>query len=52
MKLNPTMHNMYFVQYDVTVSNTIRRRVGYRGIITEEGMDTVTYFGGNHRSGV
>ena len=25
---------------------------GYRGIITEEGMDTVTYFGGNQRSRV
>ena len=29
------------------VSDTIRRRGGYRGIITEEGVDTVTYFGGN-----
>ena len=30
------------------VSDTIRRRGGYRAIITEEGVDTVTYFGGNH----
>ena len=30
--------------YDA-VSDTIRRRGGYRGIITEEGVDTVTYFG-------
>ena len=28
--------------YD-TVSDTIRRRGGYIGIITEEGVDTVTY---------
>ena len=27
------------------VSDTIRRRGGYRGISTEEGVDTVTYFG-------
>ena len=37
--------------YDA-VSDTIRRRGGYRGIITEEGVDTVTYFGGNHGSRV
>ena len=34
--------------YDA-VSDTIRR---YRGLITEEGVDTVTYFGGNHGSRV
>ena len=34
------------------VSDTIRRRGGYRGIITDEGVDTVTYFGGNHGSRV
>ena len=38
---------MHFVKYDVTVSfydavsDTIRRRGGYRDIITEEGVDTV-----------
>ena len=37
--------------YDA-VSNTIRRRWEYRGMITEEGVDTVTYFGGNHGSRV
>ena len=52
------MHNVYFVKYDVTVSfydavsDTMRRRGGYRGIITEEGVDTVTYFGRNHGSRV
>ena len=39
------------ILYD-PVSNTIRRMGGYRGIITEEGVDTVTYFLGNHRSRV
>ena len=49
-----TLHNVQFVKYDVTVSfydavsDTIRRRVGDRGIFTEEGVDTVAYFGGNH----
>ena len=48
------LHNVYFVKYDVTVSfydavsDTIRRRGGDRGIFTEEGVDTVAYFGGNH----
>ena len=48
------MHYVHFVKYDVTVSfydavsDTIRRRVGDRGIFTEEGVDTVAYFGGNH----
>ena len=37
--------------YDA-VSNTIRRRGGYKAIITEEGVDTVPYFGGNHGSRV
>ena len=37
--------------YDA-VSNTIRRRGGYRGVTTEEWVDTVTYFGGNHGSRV
>ena len=52
------LHYVHFVKYDVTVSfydavsDTIRRRGGYRGIITEEGVDTVTYLGGNHRSRV
>ena len=46
------MHNVYFVKYDDAVSDTIRRRGGYRGIITEEGVDTVTYLGGNHGSRV
>ena len=53
---NDTVNNVHFVKYDVTVSfydavsDTIRRRVGDRGIFTEEGVDTVTYFGGNHGS--
>ena len=48
------VHNVHFVKYDVTVSfydavsDTIRRRGGDRGIFTEEGVDTVAYFGGNH----
>ena len=51
------MHNLYFVQHDdtlsfMTISNTIRRRGVYRGINTEEGVDTVTYFGGYHGSRV
>ena len=50
----PTVHNVHFVKYDVTVSfydtvsDTIRRRGGDRGIFTEEGVDTVAYFRGNH----
>ena len=50
----PPLHNVHFVKYDVTVSfydavsDTIRRRGGDRGIFTEEGVDTVAYFGGNH----
>ena len=53
-----TLHNVHFVKYDVTVSfyddvsDTIRRRGGDRGIFTEEGVDTVAYFGGNHGSRV
>ena len=49
-----TMHYVHFVKYDDTVSfydavsDTIRRRGGDRGIFTEEGVDTVAYFGGNH----
>ena len=48
------MHYVHFVKYDDTVSfydavsDTIRRRGGDRGIFTEEGVDTVAYFGGNH----
>ena len=48
------MHNVHFVKYDDAVSfydavsDTIRRRGGNRGIFTEEGVDTVAYFGGNH----
>ena len=33
--------------YDA-VSDTIRRRGGYRGIFREEGVDTGAYFKGNH----
>lgn len=50
--------NVHFVKYDDTVSfydavsDTIRRRGGNRGIFTEEGVDTVAYFGGNHGSRV
>ena len=47
-----TLHKVYFVKYNDTVSDTIRIRGGYRGIITEEGVDTVTYFGRNHGSRV
>ena len=52
------MHYVHFVKYDDTVSfydavsDTIRRRGGNRGIFTEEGVDTVAYFGGNHGSRV
>ena len=52
------MHYVHFVKYDDTVSfydavsDTIRRRGGDRGIFTEEGVDTVAYFGGNHGSRV
>ena len=52
------MHYVHFVKYDDTVSfydavsDTIRRRCGNRGIFTEEGVDTVAYFGGNHESRV
>ena len=48
------VHYVHFVKYDDTVSfydavsDTIRRRGGNRGIFTEEGVDTVAYFGGNH----
>ena len=51
-------HYVHFVKYDDTVSfydavsDTIRRRGGNRGIFTEEGVDTVAYFGGNHGSRV
>ena len=41
----------YCIFYDA-VSDTIRRRGGYRGIIMEERVDTVTYLGGNHGSRV
>ena len=48
------VRNVHFVKYDDAVSfydavsDTIRRRGGDRGIFTEEGVDTVAYFGGNH----
>ena len=50
-----TMHYVHFVKYDDAVSfydavsDTIRRMGGDRGIFMEEGVDTVAYFGGNHR---
>ena len=52
------MHYVHFVKYDDAVSfydavsDTTRRRGGNRGIFTEEGVDTVAYFGGNHGSRV
>ena len=52
------LHYVHFVKYDDavsfydTVSDTIRRRGENRGIFTEEGVDTVAYFGGNHGSRV
>ena len=52
------VHYVHFVKYDDAVSfydavsDTIRRRGGNRGIFTEEGVDTVAYFGGNHGSRV
>ena len=52
--IGTALHYVHFVKYDVTVSfydavsDTIRRRGGDRGIFTEEGVDTVAYFGGNH----
>ena len=48
------VHYVHFVKYDDAVSfydavsDTIRRRGGDRGIFTEEGVDTVAYFRGNH----
>ena len=54
----PPLHYVHFVKYDDTVSfydavsDTIRRRGGDRGIFTEEGVDTVAYFRGNHGSRV
>ena len=54
----PPLHYVHFVKYDDAVSfydavsDTIRRRGGNRGIFTEEGVDTVAYFGGNHGSRV
>ena len=48
------LHYVHFVKYDDAVSfydavsDTIRRRGGDRGIFTEEGVDTVAYFRGNH----
>ena len=53
-----TLHYVHFVKYDDAVSvydavsDSIRRRGGNRGIFTEEGVDTVAYFGGNHGSRV
>ena len=58
VKMEAPMHYVHFVKYDDAVSfydavsNTIRRRGGNRGIFTEEGVDTVAYFGGNHGSRV
>ena len=52
--ISTTLHYVHFVKYDDAVSfydavsDTIRRRGGDRGIFTEEGVDTVAYFGGNH----
>ena len=52
--VDSTVHNVHFVKYDDAVSfydavsDKIRRRGGNRGIFTEEGVDTVAYFGGNH----
>ena len=52
------LHYVHFVKYDDAVSfydavsDIIRRRGGNRGIFTEEGVDTVAYFGGNHGSRV
>ena len=52
------LHYVHFVKYDDAVSfydavsDTIRRRGGNRGIFTEEGVDTVAYFGENHGSRV
>ena len=56
--IRTTLHYVHFVKYDDAVSfydavsDTIRRRGGNRGIFTEEGVDTVAYFGGNHGSRV
>ena len=46
------MHNVYFVQCNAPVSDTIRRRGDYRGIFREEGVDMGPYFSGNHGSRV
>ena len=56
--MHVAVHYVHFVKYDDAVSfydavsDTIRRRGGNRGIFTEEGVDTVAYFGGNHGSRV
>ena len=53
VKLFPPLHNVYFVQYDVTVSflaqvlDTVKYFVSQVLVV-----DTVTYFGGNHGSRV
>ena len=58
VRIIATVHNVQFVKYDDAVSfydavsDTIRRSGGNRGIFTEEGVDTVAYFGGNHGSRV
>ena len=58
VRTDATLHYVHFVKYDDAVSfddavsDTIRRRGGNRGIFTEEGVDTVAYFGGNHGSRV
>ena len=58
VKVELAVHYVHFVKYDDAVSfydavsDTIRRRGGNRGIFTEEGVDTVAYFGGNHGSRV
>ena len=58
MEIFTPLHYVHFVKYDDAVSfydavsDTIRRRGGNRGIFTEEGVDTVAYFGGNHGSRV
>ena len=47
-----TLHNVYFVKYDVTVSFLAQVLDTVYFVSHEFVVDTVTYFGGNHGSRV
>ena len=50
----PTVHNVYFVKYDVTVAlmAQVLDTVTYFAGLDAPVVDTVIYFGGNHGSRV